>query len=89
MNKLAIPIESWAVVDSVSTQRWSPLEPGRRLMGWVSVHGDLPAGMICTSAILRIDEAEGLVETRNTLYRLGHSNPDYAAWLRQSASRAA
>ena len=89
MNKLLIPIESWAVVDNVSTLGWSPLEPGHRLTGWVSTHRDLPAGMIYTSAIIRIDEAEGLVETRNTLYRLGRCNPEYAAWLRQSAARAA
>jgi hypothetical protein len=89
MNQLPIPIERWAVVDSVSTQRWSPLEPGHRLTGWVSAHGDLPVGVICTSAIVRIDDAEGLVETRNTLYRLGHCSPDYATWLCESAFRAA
>jgi hypothetical protein len=89
MNKLTVPIENWAVVDSVSEQGWSPLEPGRRLTGWVSGHGDLPTGMIYTSAIIRIEEAEGLVETRNTLYRLGHCNPNYQAWLRQSTTTRA
>ena len=89
MNKPTVPIENWAVVDSVSAQGWSLLKPGGRLTGWVSAHGDLPTGMICTSAIIQIDEAEGLVETRNTLYRLGRCNPDYVAWLHQSATRAA
>jgi hypothetical protein len=90
MNKPPIPIENWAVVESVSTQGWSPLEPGRRLTGYVYAHADLPAGIIYTSAIVHIDEAEGLVETRNNLYRLGRRNPDYDTWLqRRAAPRAA
>jgi hypothetical protein len=90
MEKSPIPIENWSVVESVSMQGWSPLEPGRRLTGYVCTHADLPAGLIYTSAIIRIDEAAGLVETRNNLYRLGRRNPDYETWLqRQAALRAA
>jgi hypothetical protein len=90
MNKAPISIENWAVVESVSMQGWSPLEPGRRLTGYVSGHTDLPAGFIYTSAIVNIDEAAGLVETRNNVYRLGRRSADYDVWLRrQQAARAA
>jgi hypothetical protein len=90
MEKSPIRIENWAVVESVSAQRWSLLEPDRRLTGYVSAHADLPAGLIYTSAIVRIDEAAGLVETRNNLYRLGRRNAEYETWLqRQTAPRAA
>jgi hypothetical protein len=90
MEKPPIRIENWAVVESVSMQGWSQLEPGRRLTGWVSAHADLPAGLIYTSEIVRIDEAAGLVVTRNNLYRLGQRNPDYDVWLqRHHATRAA
>jgi hypothetical protein len=90
MEKLPIRIENWAVVESVSMQGWSQMEPGRRLTGWVYAHAELPAGLIYTSEIVRVDEATGLVETRNNVYRLGERNPDYATWLqRQSTPRAA
>lgn len=90
MDKPPIPIENWAVVESVSMQGWSPLEPGHRLTGYVSTHTDLPAGFIYTSAIVRIDESKGLVETCNNLYRLGRRNSEYETWVRrQESARAA
>jgi hypothetical protein len=90
MNKSPILIDNWAVVESVSIQGWTALEPGRRLTGYVSAHSNLPAGFIYTSAIVSIDLDAGLVETRNNLYRLGRRSSEYNVWLeRQNASRAA
>lgn len=90
MEKLPIPIEHWGVVESASIVAWRALEPGHRLMGYVSTHSNLPGGLICTSPIVRVDEAEGLVETRNNVYRLGRRNEDYDQWLqRQSSPKAA
>ncbi|HTW48441.1 MAG TPA: hypothetical protein VMD92_10850 [Acidobacteriaceae bacterium] len=82
MEKPPILIENWSVVESVSASEWCALEPGRRLTGYVYTHAELPRGLIYTSAIVRIDEASGLVETRNNLYQLGHRNDEYEHWLR-------
>jgi hypothetical protein len=90
MDKLPIPIENWGVVENVSTPAWRALEPGRRLTGYVYSHGELPSGIIYTSAIVRIDVDSGLVETRNNLYRLGRPSAEYETWLlRQNPARAA
>jgi hypothetical protein len=86
MNKPPILIDNWAVVESVSMLGWTTLEPGRRLTGYVSSHSDLPAGLIYTSAIVSIDLARGLVETRNNLYRLGRRNGEYEHWLEATGS---
>jgi hypothetical protein len=90
MEKPPIFLEDWGVVESASAPAWRALEPGRRLIGFVLGHDRLPNGLICTSPIVRIDETAGLVETRNTLYRLGRRNPEYEIWLqRQPAPKAA
>jgi hypothetical protein len=90
MDKPPIPIEDWAVVESVSTLAYRVMEPGRRLAGYVFGHERLANGFIYTSPIVRFDEAAGLVETRNNLYRLGRRSTDYERWLQiTEASRAA
>jgi hypothetical protein len=90
MEKLPIAIENWGVVESASIVAWRALEPGHRLMGYVSTHSELPGGLICTSPIVRVDEAAGLVETRNNVYRLGRRHEEYDNWLqRQTTSKAA
>jgi hypothetical protein len=90
MNKLPIPIEDWGVVESASNLGWRALEPGRRLVGNVSAHTELPCGLICTSPIVCVDEAAGMVETRNNVYRLGRCSGEYAIWLeREKPARAA
>lgn len=90
MDKPPIPLENWGVVESASLPTWQALEPGHRLTGYVFGHGSLPNGLICTSPIVHIDHAAGLVATRNNVYRLGRRNPDYETWLhRQDAPRAA
>jgi molybdopterin biosynthesis enzyme len=90
MEKSPVRIEDWAVVDSVSAAAWSALEPGRRLTGRVNTHAELPSGFIYTSVIVRVDEAEGLVETYNNIYQLGRRSSEYESWLqRQGTQRAA
>ncbi|HTV15604.1 MAG TPA: hypothetical protein VME68_12870 [Acidobacteriaceae bacterium] len=90
MEKQPIPIDDWAVVESASVPAWRALEPGHRLLGYVYTHSDLPGGLICTSPIVHVDEAQGLVETRNHVYRLGRRSEDYERWLRaQETPKAA
>jgi hypothetical protein len=43
-------------------------------------HSDLPNGVIYTAVIQRVDWASGLVETANTVYRLGQANEFYQQW---------
>jgi len=89
-EKPPIPIDDWAVVESASVPVWRALEPGHRLLGNVYSHADLPGGLICTSPIVQIDEAQGLVQTRNNVYRLGRRSQEYDNWVRaQETPRAA
>jgi hypothetical protein len=81
-------IENWAAVDGVLFQGFEPLEPGKRLMGYVFRHATLgDTSLIYTSPIVSIND--GIVETANTRYHLGEPSPDYLNWLRQSTSTAA
>jgi hypothetical protein len=90
MERPPIRIEDWAVVESVSAPAWRTLEPGFRLTGYVIGHGTLPNGLICSSPIVHIDHAAGMVVTRNNVYHLGRRSLDYERWLlRREASRAA
>ena len=74
-------IQSWAVVEGVVSQRFAALEPGNRLRGHVLGLGHVPyAKLVHTSPILSVDPAHGLVETRNTIYRLGQASEEYESW---------
>jgi hypothetical protein len=88
--KPIVQIENWAVVGSVMFEGYRELEPGQRLVGDVFAHNNLRSGLIYTSAILTVDLANRLVETRNTIYRLGAASEDYGNWAsRQTQPRAA
>jgi hypothetical protein len=90
MDKPVINIDNWAVVGSVIFEGYRELEPGQRLVGDVLGHKNLHSGLIYTSAILSVDLTSRLVETRNTLYRLGAVSQDYERWaLLQKQPRAA
>jgi hypothetical protein len=80
MDKLSAKIENWSVVDNLIFHGFRKLEPGQRLTGYLMGHSDLPNGVIYTSVIQRIDPANGLVETGNTVYRLGQVNEFYQQW---------
>ena len=89
-EKPIVRIENWSVVGSVIYYGFRLLEPGARLTGDVMGHANLRNGTIYTSAILRIDPAGHLVETHNSIYRLGEVSEDYARWQREQArTRAA
>jgi hypothetical protein len=80
MEKLSARIENWSVVDNLIFHGFRELEPGQRLTGYLMGHTNLPNGVIYTSVIQGVDKANGLVETGNTVYRLGQVNEDYEQW---------
>jgi hypothetical protein len=81
MQKPLATIENWEVVERVSFQDFEQLSPGNRLTGRVLGHANLPsATRIYTSAIVRVDLRRGVVETRNTIYRLGEPSDEYKSW---------
>jgi len=89
MPKPLVAIENWAVVQSVISETFKELRPGTRLRGYVIGHATLPnTKLVYTSPILNIDLSEGVVETHNTLYQLGHASDDYKSWERRTISAA-
>ncbi len=83
MEKLSARIENWSIVDNLIFNGFRKLEPGQRLTGYLMGHTELPNGVIYTSVIQRVDEANGIVETGNTTYRLGQINEQYEQWSMQ------
>jgi hypothetical protein len=45
--------------------------------------------LIFTSPIVRVDQENKIVETRNTSYCLGEASHEYKAWRRQRGKRSA
>ena len=90
MQKRIATIENWEVVEPVSLQGFEQLSPGKRLTGRVLGHANLPsATRIYTSAILSVDLRRGVVETRNTIYRLGEASEEYKSWRQKQKIAAA
>jgi hypothetical protein len=86
-QKPSVRIEGWAVVPSLNTASYEELEPGNLLVGKVFGHPRISHGMlIFTSAILSIDAEKGIVETKNTSYRLGEASREYDAWVREQTT---
>jgi hypothetical protein len=78
MPKPLVVIEDWAVVKSGAYIAYEDLQPGNVLTGKVYGHESMPdAKLVFTSAILSVDKQEGMVETRNTMYRLGKPSAAY------------
>jgi hypothetical protein len=89
MLKPLARLENWAVVDSVASQSYQELQPGKHLTGYVSGHANLPnAKFIYTSPITSVDYSKGLVETNNTMYQLAEPNADYSRWYRERRGSA-
>ncbi len=80
MEKLSARIEHWSVIDNLIFNGFRDLEPGQRLTGYLMGHSNLPNGVIYTSVIQNVDLANGLVDTGNTVYRLGRASDDYEQW---------
>jgi hypothetical protein len=89
MEKLSAKIDNWSVVDNLIFHGFRELEPGQRLTGYLMGHSDLPNGVIYTSVIQSVDQANGLVETANTVYRLGQVNEYYQHWAANQREHAA
>lgn len=90
MTKQQAKLENWAVVDSVVSQSFHALQPGRHLTGYVSGHANLPnTKYIYTSPIVSIDSHQGMVETRNTVYMLGEPSQEYRTWYNERRESAA
>jgi hypothetical protein len=90
MSKPLVTIENWAVVQSVISQSYEQLQPGKHLMGNVIGHANLPDTLfIYTSSIVSVDRNNGVVETRNTLYQLGRASDEYKAWECERRAEAA
>jgi hypothetical protein len=91
MQKPLVTIENWGVVESVISYGFEELQPGNRLTGFVLGHANLPnTKLVFTSPILTVDLGEGVVETLNTMYKLGEANDEYKAWAhKRKASIAA
>jgi hypothetical protein len=83
-------LENWAVVDSVASQSFQELQPGKHLTGYVSGHTNFQnAKFIYTSVIIEVDLNDGVVETRNTTYQLGRPSDEYRSWYQQRRAPAA
>ena len=81
MRKREARIENWTVVRSARCPSFEELRPGFHMMGNVVGHANLPGqSFIFTSRILKVDNENGVVETSNTLYRLGQPDETYRAW---------
>jgi hypothetical protein len=81
MRKREVTLENWAAVRSAHSPSFEALQPGVHLMGNAMGHQGLPGpSFIYTSSILNVDDVNGLVETSNTLYRLGQPHEAYKAW---------
>ncbi len=85
-----VTIENWAVVENVFPVAYQELLPGKRLTGYVFGHANLPnATFIYTSRIIRVDRNENLVETSNTVYKLGEMSREYESWNSRRKSEVA
>jgi hypothetical protein len=81
MRKPFVTLENWAVVPTAGSLSFEPLQPGKRLVGNAFGHANFPGRtFVWTSSILTVDRNRGLVETSNTIYRLGEPQKAYAAW---------
>lgn len=84
MPKPVVTIETWGVMQGISSHSFGLLHSGNRLVGNVFGHAHIPnASVICTSTIVSVDLDQGLVETLNTTYRLGKMNDEYRHWVAQ------
>jgi hypothetical protein len=81
MTKATVKIEDWAVIQSVVCPKFEKLQPGKRLIGNVYGHANIPnAKLTYTSRIVSVDVSRRVVETHNTIYQLGQSSAPYETW---------
>jgi hypothetical protein len=90
MLKPTVTIEQWGVVRSVISPIYDELQPGNHLTGHVFAHANLRRKtLVYTSPILSVDFSHGVVETLNTMYRLGEPSDEYKSWFNKRRVAAA
>jgi hypothetical protein len=90
MPKPVVTIENWSVVQNVSSCSFQELHQGNRLTGYVEGHAHFPnTKVVYTSPIVSVDLTQRLVETLNTMYRLGEPSAEYEIWQRKGRASAA
>lgn len=90
MSETAVTMEDWAIVQNVSSHGFGELSPGNRLMGYALRPPHFTRSMLVfTSPILSVDFDQGVVQTHNTVYRLGETNVEYKAWVNRRRASAA
>lgn len=89
MPKPELTIEKWAVVRSFISPNFEELRPGNHLTGNILGHTNLPYTTLYTSSILSVDFKLGVVETLNTMYRLGEPSEEYQSWFDKRRAAAA
>lgn len=86
MQKPTVKIDDWAVVRTTNTGRYEQLGPGNLLVGRVFGHPKINEGsFIFSSPVVSVDDANRLVETRNTAYVLGKVSLEYKHWTREQS----
>jgi hypothetical protein len=90
MQKPSVKLEDWAVVPSQKTANYQELRPGHLLVGRAFGHQRIAKGMlIFSSPIVRVDQENKIVETKNTSYCLGEASLEYKAWRQHQNTRNA
>jgi hypothetical protein len=88
-QKPSVKLEDWAVVPSANRGTYQLLRPGNLLVGRAFGHQKIKTGrFIFTSPIVRVDEENKIVETRNTAYELGEASFEYKAWSQTHGAAA-
>jgi hypothetical protein len=81
MPKPTVTLENWSVIRGGGSLSFEQLRPGAHLMGFSSERANLPGrNFVRTSRILNVDTGMRLVETVNTVYRLGSVDEAYTSW---------
>lgn len=88
-DKPRVRIDNWSVVDDVISPAYRELVPGYRLSGFLLRDGEVPCGLVYSSAILRVDAVASRVETAEAIYELGKMDRRYERWLRRTVEDAA
>lgn len=73
-------LENWSVCSNAS-EFMAPELRIKHLTGIVYGHKYLKDGAnVATSTLIKLDLANKVAETKNTIYDLGEINPDYKKW---------
>ena len=80
-------MSSWGA-GSVTSPTYDELQPGNHLTGHCLRYPNRRKTLVNTSPILSVDFKQGIVETLNTMYRLGKRSDAYKAWFNKRGAGA-